>query len=221
MPMNILWTDGANSRNRKVGPVPTAYVGASKAECVDSCTGCPLLTTACYAHDSTPAMAAASVQRAARTAPERYSLRAALSRRLSLARIVRLTAIGDIGRCGRELADSIVATIQAEGLRVVGYTHHWREQAVADAWKGRLMASTERMDQVDEAVDAGWRATTILPKDAPRVSYTPAGRTVVKCPAQVTNNRVDCNHCALCDASKPGPIVGFEVHGNRAGSWEE
>lgn len=53
---------------------------------------------------------------------------------------------------------------------------------------------------------------TVLPREAPSVSYTPAGNKVVVCPAQ-TRDDVSCKSCGLCAISKRDIIVGFLAHG--------
>lgn len=229
-PFTVLWT--AQSRNRKTDNVPTAWVGSNQTEARESCAGCPLLGGKCYAWSGATQLAAGSARKNAERVPHRYTLSAALAGRALSARMVRLTGLGDIGRSGRELADSIVAEVRRVGLAVVGYTHHWREAGVADAWRGRLMASTETLEDADRAARDGWRATVVVPADHPRVSRTPEGRTVVVCPAQVAEARakarteynynagnagmdaITCNRCLLCDASRPGPIIAFREHGN-------
>jgi hypothetical protein len=222
----LLWTNGKRSKNPKVGKVPTLWVGDSRAACRASCKGCPMLPKApgidtlglsggaCYAHTGAPIIAHNSVAKAARENPERYTLASALSARHKAARMVRLSAIGDAGRLAKEVADSIVQTVQAARLSVVGYTHHWREERVAKSWRGRLMASCNDVRQADRAVSEGWRATVVVPEDTPRVSVSPAGNRIVVCPAQIAEGKVDCNACRLCDASKSGPIVAFREHGN-------
>lgn len=208
----VLWT--ARSRNRKTGDVPTAWVGASMAEARESCAGCPLLADGrCYSWSGATQLAAGSARKNAARQPHRYTMAAALAQRVASARMVRVTGLGDIGRSGRELADSIVETAARAGLAVVGYSHHWREEGVAHAWRGRLMASTETLADADRAVREGWRASVVVPADHPRLSRTPEGRPVVVCPEQVAG-RVTCNDCRLCDASRSGPIVAFREHGN-------
>lgn len=211
-PFTVLWT--ARSRNRKTGDVPTAWVGASQAEARESCSGCPLLDDGrCYSWSGATQLAAGSARKNAERQPHRYTMAAALAARVASARMVRVTGLGDIGRSGRALADSIVAEAARVGLAVVGYTHHWREAGVAAAWRGRLMASTERLEDADRAVREGWRASVVVPADYPRLSKTPEGRAVVVCPEQATG-RVTCNECRLCDAAKPGPVIAFREHGN-------
>lgn len=162
-------------------------------------------------------MGADSARRGARKAPERYTVKAAIKGAARSARMLRATGIGDIGRSGRDLADYVAGSVRSAGLALVGYTHHWREPAVADSWRGRLMASTETLAEADRAVSEGWRATVIVAADAPRTLSTPAGRKVVVCPAQAAEDRgVTCNTCRMCDASRPGPVIAFRAHGNQA-----
>lgn len=213
--MNLIFT--ARSSNRKTGDVPTAWIGANEEEARESCAGCPLLGGGCYAWIGAVRFGAISARKSAVKRPARYTLAAAIKGAARSARMLRLTGIGDIGRSGVALADQVVSEAKAAGLAPVGYTHHWRESGVADAWRGRLMANTESAVDADRAVDAGWRATVIVSADAPRVSATPAGRKVIVCPAQAAEDRgVTCNTCRLCDASKPGPVIAFRAHGNQA-----
>ena len=211
--MDILWS--ARSRNVQTGNVPTAWIGSTREAGRESCKGCPLLDNGCYAHSGAVAMGADSVRRAARNGSDK-SIDAALSGRHRLARMARLTGIGDIGRSGKAIADAIIGKVRAAGLQAVGYTHHWREDTVSDAWRGRLMASTESMEAADAAIDAGWRAAVVVPEDTPRTFVTPKGRKGIVCPAQIRDT-VTCNDCRLCDGSKRGPVIGFRAHGNEAG----
>jgi hypothetical protein len=219
MNLNVLWTSRSN--NRKTGNVPNAWIGLSREEAEDSCSGCSMLDKGCYAHHGSVLIGSMSVTRAAKKNPEGYTLQTALKERHKKAKMVRVTALGDIGRGGKELADTIVDTVRETGLALVGYTHHWREQDVADSWKGRLMASCEDLSDADLAADAGWRAAAVVMSDHPRVSKTPAGRTVIVCPAQLKDDySVTCNSCRLCNASARGPVIAFRAHGNNLKSVE-
>lgn len=219
-PSDILWA--ATSSNVKTGNVPTAWVGLTKAACRESCRGCVMAPRdvggdgSCYSHSGSPAIAHASIRKAAASGKDR-SLTAALRNAARSARMVRLSAIGDMGRMAREHADAIVDTIKTAGLAVVGYTHHWREEAPREAWRGRLMASVGSLAEADEALAQGWRAAAVVPEDHPARSVTPGGATVIVCPAQVAEaagRSVTCNTCRLCDASRPGPVIAFREHGN-------
>lgn len=211
--MDILWT--AKSRNSKTGNMPTAWVGSTKEEAWDSCEGCSLRGNGCYAWSGSVRMGHGGLLRAAANGADR-SLEWALENRHKGARNVRLTGIGDIGRCGKDKADAIVERIQQEGLGILGYTHHWREESVAEAWKGRLMASCETAEDADKAVAEGWRATMIVSEDTARTFKTEAGNRVSVCPAQLREGSIDCNNCRLCDASRDlAPVIAFIVHGNK------
>jgi hypothetical protein len=214
---DILWA--ATSSNVKTGNVPTAWVGATRDACRESCRGCPLAPKdvggngACYSHSGSPAIAHNSIRKAAAAGKDR-TLTAAIRGAARSARMLRYTAIGDGGRTAPGVAARIVEAARAARLQLVGYTHHWREAAVAAEWRGRLMASVESMTDADEALAAGWRAAVVVPVDTPNRGTTPNGARFVVCPAQVTDGRVTCNDCRLCDASKPGPVIAFREHGN-------
>lgn len=219
-PSDVLWVSG--SSNVKTGDVPTAWVGLTKAACRESCRGCSMAPRdvggdgSCYSHSGSPAIAHASIRKAAARGQDR-SLTAALRNASRSARMVRLSAIGDMGRMAKDAADHIVDTIKAAGLAVVGYTHHWREEAPREAWRGRLMASVGSLAEADEALAQGWRAAAVVPADHPTRSTTPGGAPVVVCPAQVAEaagRTLTCNACRLCDASRSGPVIAFREHGN-------
>lgn len=220
--MNVIYTP--QSTNKKTGNTPTAWVGATEEEALSSCRGCALAPKgaggdgACYAWSGAVRFGAISARKGAAKAPGARTLAAAIAGAARSARMIRLTGIGDVGRSGKFLADDLIKQASAADLAVVGYTHHWREEGVAAAWRGRLMASTEDLGAADAAIDAGWRAAVVVPEDTPRVSGTPAGRRVIVCPAQVAaaagGRPVTCNACRLCNAAAPGPIIAFRAHGN-------
>ena len=53
---------------------------------------------------------------------------------------------------------------------------------------------------------------TLLPTASAKVTYTPAGRKVVRCPAE-TSEKVTCQSCRLCQKTDR-PIIGFTPHGS-------
>ena len=53
---------------------------------------------------------------------------------------------------------------------------------------------------------------TLLPTDSAKVTYTPKGRKVVRCPAE-PSDRVTCQTCRLCQKTDR-PIIGFTPHGS-------
>ena len=53
---------------------------------------------------------------------------------------------------------------------------------------------------------------TLLPTDSAKVTFTPKGRKVVRCPAE-TSKKVTCQSCRLCQKTDR-PIIGFTPHGS-------
>ncbi len=73
--------------------------------------------------------------------------------------------------------------------------------------------SADNLSEADslKALNIG-PVVTVLPREAPAVSYTPQGHKVVVCPAQ-TRDDVTCKSCGLCAIAARDVIVGFLAHG--------
>jgi hypothetical protein len=167
----------------------------------------------CYAQHGNSSFAHSSMLKA-RANGKRYGLRQALANRHPDAKMVRVGAIGDPAGSLSLVGATLQAyeAVKAEGLAFVGYTHGWR-QRIARPLRRILMASCDSLEDADSAVSKGWRAAVVVPFDAPARFTTPAGHKAIVCPAMLAKGRVTCNTCRLCDASKPGPVVGFRDHG--------
>lgn len=220
----VRWTATGNG---KVGASPTMYVGVDRAESRKSCNAvaCPLRPKedggdgSCYAQGGTTACAIGSMKRAADNGKD-YSMQAALETRSVKAKAVRLTAIGDVACSPSLVAYAVAAASVAKraGLAVIGYTHgHGLPHAAP--LRGLLMASANSLSEADKLASEGWRVAVVLPPTPPgetpaRTTLTPEGRTVLTCPVLVRPDAdLTCNACRLCDASRPGPIIGFPDHG--------
>ncbi len=59
----------------------------------------------------------------------------------------------------------------------------------------------------------------LMPRDAEKVSHTPAGNKVVICPAENTD-KVTCMTCGLCAKADRDYIIGFRAHGTAAKTVE-
>ena len=225
----------------KVMGIPAGYVGATKPEAMATCVavGCRMRPVVeggdpdgprCYAWQGTPSMAASSMDKAQakrnQEPSRRYSLRKALDStsrkigpRCSRLRFVRVGALGDPGDVPVDNLRALREEVKAEGLDgVLGYTHGWRDRP---AYKDQLLASCDKLSEVDEAVAQGWRASVVLPWDAPRKgNVTPGGVPISVCPAMLTEDRdmpVICNDCGWCDPQQPGPrAVGFLNHDKKS-----
>jgi hypothetical protein len=218
--MKTLWI--SRPTNVKTGPIPTAYVGSTMKECRDSCKTalCPFLSVkdggdpnkpTCYAY-GTPSMGARSAQKAYKKNPEKYSLSAALEKRHPKAKYLRISAIGDPVVMGPGTAHDILSEAVASNLKILGYTHGWRQ---AYWWKDVLRASCGSLEECDEAISQGWKCSVVLKADhletKGRVFRTPKGSKGVVCPA-FHNETLTCNDCGMCCSNRV-PVVGFPDHG--------
>lgn len=59
----------------------------------------------------------------------------------------------------------------------------------------------------------------MMPRDADKVTLTPAGNKVVICPAENTD-KVNCLKCGICQHAKRDYIIGFRAHGTAAKTVE-
>lgn len=206
-PVGDMWT--VSTGNRKTGVIPTQYVGLTTEETLASCKGCSLRPDAnggCYAWTGRVVRGANSVRRA--TANGRpATLEAALARTPRSARCVRFGAIGDPARVDRSSIYRNVELARSEGLKVLGYTHHWKGEPWNGRLKGVFLASCETEAQAVDAESKGWLVALAGPKSAPGM---------VTCP-NYARPEIQCNRCGLCDVPtlrKTGyKGVVFPAHG--------
>ena len=200
-----LWV--ARSKNGKTGDVPTLFVGGTREEAANSCAGCSHYGTTCYAWRGRVGMGAASVWRAASKGKD-YSLDTALKRAARSARMVRVSAIGDVAALPVEYVREMAKQVAREGLDLVGYTSRW---ATSPHLKDVVLASVPNLAAADTAISEGWKVAVTLPADHEGGSFTtPNGVKGRVCPA-ILSKRVTCNTCRLCKSGK-GPHIGFPLH---------
>lgn len=208
------WT--ARTTNAKTGDIPTGYIGRNVEDALASCGDCPLKPKTaggnggCYAWSGTPNLILRRTK-AKSTRVEQLDFLDAVDERHPQARYARLGALGDPAVLSRDEVVDMREALAARRMGLLSYTHAWFDGG--HHLRGLVMASCDELWEVDEAIDAGWRATVVIPADTPhRGIRTPAGRRVVVCPAQRRDD-VTCNSCGACDAGKKGPIIGFLQHG--------
>ena len=201
--MKLIWT--SRSANTKTGDIPTAWPD-SKEECISSCkkSGCPLFTKkasdklglkTCYAHRGRVNMAYASVLRAFKKDPERYAMENAFGKANRAARVARITAYGNVGIMTSEQIENVKKGLHRWNLGMLGYFYGWK---LYPHLKDYLMASTVTMKSADRATKAGFRATTVLPRDFDKeVFETPDQNIGLQCPA-IFHKNIQCNQCGLC-----------------------
>ena len=140
------------------------------------------------------------------------------------ARKVFLKVAGDLPHTdGRIDTDALDALVKANQRRRGWlYTHHdttiqGNQEAIAGANALGLTVnlSADSLENVDRKYALGiGPVVTLLPKDAGKVTYTPEGRRVVRCP-QTHNKQVTCSSCGICQKAERSAIIGFPVHGVR------
>lgn len=111
------------------------------------------------------------------------------------------------------------------GKRGFTYTHHKVigddesaaiNRALIDGSNNRgftINLSADSLNDADKlkALNIG-PVVTILPEDCDKVTITPAGNTVVQCPATYNDN-IQCANCGICQVANRKAIIGFPVHG--------
>lgn len=237
---SILWR--GRTKTSKTGDMPTAYVGKTRQESLDSCKGCPLLPTKeCYSQFGTPSFGhAAMAKKVARVgevqAAKDYSLKTALANRSVAAKYIRFTSIGEGSRCDPVELVKAERTVREAGLGWIAYGHFAIEIAqkklqhlFVASLPTKGLGERSVLEQADYVIDElGFnRVAAVLPWDylersgAERTFRTPEGKLGIICPAQwahaMKRTLVTCNQCGLCDPAKPGPyVIGFIDHSRRA-----
>ena len=220
--MQGLWTP--TTTNRKTGRVPTLAVGATREESLASCRDCPLLKSnaadgkgRCYAQHGSPAMAHAQMVKTNRQDPTRYTFERAMNERYVSARMARFGSIGDPASIDHDTLRRWIDYVIDQGMSVVGYTHHWRDPA--NRWlRDHFMASCETFEQVDEAIEMGWRPAVVTDQDYDATAQRAAdGSPYLLCPAIASTRKegpkLTCNDCRLCDVKRNRQVIVFPNHG--------
>jgi hypothetical protein len=184
-----MWTVSVG--NDKTGAIPTQYVGRTKQQTWDSCGGCFLRPDnggGCYAWGGNVSRGANSVRKAAdRGKP--VDLPTVLDRTPRSAKCARFGAIGDPSKVKREKLLTDVELVRSVGLKVLGYTHHWKGEPVTGVLRNTFLASCETIEQAVEAANRGWLVALAGPIYA---------EGMVTCP-NYTRPEIQCNRCGLCD----------------------
>ncbi len=224
--LGVVWT--AISRNAKTGPIPVSTT--AKASCSPSC---PLKGNGCYAEQGPLGMmwaAMSGVEAGEKTARGVQTVGwAELNERvaaLPAGQLWRHNQAGDLPHQDQVIdAHSVAQLVDANaaaGARGFTYTHHdmtiaQNLEAVRDANAGgfTINLSANNLEHADRLLelDAG-PVVALVPADVVgnvKLS-TPAGRTVVVCPATYRDD-VTCSSCGLCARADRQVVVVFPAHG--------
>lgn len=135
----------------------------------------------------------------------------------------RHNAAGDLpGGGGLIDHEALGQLVQANaGRRGFTYTHYLPQMGSNDLAIARanlegfaINLSADSIEEADRLADLGiGPVVCVLPSTATKNCKTPAGRTVVVCPA-TQQDFVTCSTCQLCYHQRE-TIVGFPAHGSR------
>lgn len=202
------------SANVKTGPIPVTY--SARETCPPSC---PHYRADCYAEDYYTRMTWDKV-------PARGGDIGALCGNVAAlppGQLWRHNVAGDLPGTGEsvdpvQLGQIVAANI---GKRGFTYTHKTAPENLqwikhANDWGFTVNLSADNAGHADQLADTGaGPVVCIVPMDTPEKTTTPAGRSIVVCPAQTRDN-VTCADCQLCQRTNRAVVVGFRAHGTRA-----
>ena len=202
------------SGNAKTGPIPVTTTSA------DSCPPtCSFKGNGCYAESGPLALHWRAVNAGKRggTLDELCEKISALPRH----QLWRHNQAGDLPGADGEIDDVAVAQLvdANRGRRGFTYTHYrptyCNHEIVAKANMAGFTInwSAETLEEADQFAALGSAPVVcLLPADATKTTFTPAGRHVIVCPASIGNT--DCLNCGICQQRDRQAIVGFPAHGS-------
>lgn len=208
------------SGNKKVGPIPVVTTGATSCPSV-----CPLRGSGCYA-ETGPISWHWKKLTDGRKAGQTNAEIADHIARLPKGQLWRMNAAGDLQHhnqvIDRKALDQIVRANRKSKAKGFTYTHHdvnieSNREAIKAANTGLFTVnlSANSLSHADELMALGiGPVVTIMPLDAPKVQQTPAGHTVIQCPATYQDD-MTCARCGICQVASRKSIIGFPVHGVR------
>lgn len=200
-----------DSQNRKLGKGVRATYRQVGPTCPNECEH--LKTKACYAlygfvniHSNKSQYHETDAERL-----ENYLLN------LPEGQKVRHHVSGDFMKPGNEVDEEYVnAMVRAHherpDLKGWGYTHAWQQldsKKLNSAESLAVNASCDSTEEITEAIEQGWPATTVVSEDCEGDLID--GQRVVVCPQQTHD--IPCSECMLCFRKKRQCVVGFRVHG--------
>lgn len=212
----------AVSGNRKTGPMP---VSTSNSEtCPDAC---PLKLKGCYAKYGPTGMAWRNVDNGKAKDAVEWPQFIRQIKALHKGVLWRHNQAGDLNGIGDNIDEAKLAQlVQAnKGKRGFTYTHYNPLQADMTNYfairrankmgftinlSGNDMAHADKLKALDIAP-----VVVLMPRDAEKVSYTPANNKVVICPAE-NSDKINCQNCGLCQVASRDYIIGFRAHGTAA-----
>lgn len=202
--------------------MPVSTTG--KQSCPDAC---PLKVRGCYAAYGPAALHWKKVTEGERGMP--WGEFCQQIKALPRGQLWRHNQAGDLPGNGEAIKwQDLLKLIHAnKGKRGFTYTHYSMDHIgnimavqTSNALGFTINLSANNVTEADKLASLNiGPVVTILPRDAENVSYTPAGRKVVACPAE-KSDKVSCYTCGLCQIADRDYVIGFRAHGTAAKSVE-
>lgn len=197
----------------KLGNMFRTYTDATSCP-----SDCPLRGSGCYAELGPVSW----VWKKLNTAGESWSDLLNTIKRLPVGTLWRHNVAGDLPHSdGLIILDAIKQLLTAsKHTRPFTYTHHKPNNHNAKVI--RIMndsgftvnLSSNNVAQADLYLKTKLPVVTLLPLGVDKVTFTPDGNKVIKCPNQ-SNSAITCDRCGLCADRDRSYIIGFEAHGSR------
>jgi hypothetical protein len=202
------------SGNAKTGKIPVSTSSAST--CPDTC---PLKSGGCYAKGGKLSIHWQAVTSGARGVD--FDQFAGQIKKLPRGQLWRHNQAGDLpGENGKIDSTQLQRLVESnKGKRGFTYTHKpltdenqkLIKQANDNGFTINLSANNPSGVDALMALKIA-PVVTVLPENAPKISYSKQGHKIVVCPAQ-SNDKTTCETCGLCQLVDRPYIIGFLAHG--------
>lgn len=212
------------SGNRKTGPMPVST--SNSATCPDAC---PIKLKGCYAKYGPTGMAWRNVDSGKAKEAVEWPQFIRQVKALSRGALWRHNQAGDLNG-----SNDVIDTVQLsqlvnanKGKRGFTYTHYPMTNvdnqiavSLANVNGFTINLSGNDVEHADKLKALNIAPVVVLmPRDADKVTMTPAGNKVVICPAE-NSDKVTCLSCGLCQLAERDYIIGFRAHGTAAKTVE-
>ena len=204
-----------HSQNEKTGtmPVSTSHNGTCP-------NACPFKAKGCYAKTGPLAIHWRAVSEGGRGVDWKSFLSEVA--KIPAGSLFRHNQAGDlVGKNDRLNKTALRQLVKAaKDLRGFSYTHYpltaHNVEALAEANANgfTVNVSTNRLSEVDKAMETGLPVVTVLPvkEYTERTIKTGGGHTVLICPASLGKS-ITCKDCTLCQKRDRSFAIGFVAHG--------
>lgn len=214
------------SGNTKTGPIPVST--SNSGTCPDAC---PIKLKGCYAKYGPVGMHWRKLDEGSSKNAKEWGEFLKDVKRITRGSLWRHNQAGDLNGYDAENIDVeklMELTKANKSKRGFTYTHYDTLSNARNAsavklanlqgftinLSGNDIAHADKLKALDIAP-----VVVLMPRDAEKVSYTPAGNKVVICPAENTD-KVNCMSCGLCQVVDRNYIIGFRAHGTAAKTVE-